>query len=100
MRARRGILIDSARHFLNVPTLLKLLDSMAYAKFNVMHWHLSDAQVSDVLYTKLCFMVGLSICDSGRTLRSCNYAECTFPVESAPAPLEGRILVVVRVHTA
>lgn len=36
----RGLLVDSSRHFLPVRTLLAVLDAMAYAKLNVLHWHL------------------------------------------------------------
>eukprot|EP01112_Ceratiomyxa_fruticulosa_P018152 TRINITY_DN5762_c0_g1_i1.p1 TRINITY_DN5762_c0_g1~~TRINITY_DN5762_c0_g1_i1.p1 ORF type:complete len:538 (+),score=59.12 TRINITY_DN5762_c0_g1_i1:521-2134(+) len=40
----RGILMDSSRHFIPVPDMLTFLDSMSYAKLNVMHWHIVDAQ--------------------------------------------------------
>ena len=36
------MLVDSARHFLPLPVLQQVLDGMAYAKLNVLHWHLSD----------------------------------------------------------
>ena len=38
----RGLLIDSGRHFEPVLHLKALLDSMSYAKMNVLHWHLTE----------------------------------------------------------
>ncbi len=37
-------LVDSARHFLPLPDILRQLDGMAAAKLNVFHWHLTDDQ--------------------------------------------------------
>lgn len=42
--AHRGLLIDTGRHFEPVPVLLGLIDSIAMAKLNVMHWHLTEDQ--------------------------------------------------------
>jgi len=40
----RGVLLDSARHFVPVEDILRQLDGMSSAKFNVFHWHLTDDQ--------------------------------------------------------
>jgi hexosaminidase len=40
----RGLLIDSARHFLPVENVKRTLDGMAAVKLNVLHWHLTDDQ--------------------------------------------------------
>jgi len=40
----RGLLIDSARHFLPVSAVERTLDGMEEVKLNVLHWHLTDDQ--------------------------------------------------------
>jgi hexosaminidase len=52
----RGLMIDSGRHFMPLPTLKRNLDGMAAAKLNVLHWHLSEDQgfrAESKLYPKL-----------------------------------------------
>lgn len=40
----RGLMIDTARHFETLASLRHIIDSLSYAKMNVLHWHMSDAQ--------------------------------------------------------
>lgn len=40
----RGIMLDVSRHFFTTDQIKKMLDLMAYFKFNRMHWHLTEDQ--------------------------------------------------------
>ena len=40
----RGIMIDSSRHFIPISNVLEFVDAMSFAKFNTLHWHLTDSQ--------------------------------------------------------
>lgn len=40
----RGIMLDVSRHFFTIDQIKKMLDLMAYFKFNRMHWHLTEDQ--------------------------------------------------------
>jgi len=42
--AWRGLMIDSGRHFIPLPVILRNLDAMEAVKLNVFHWHLSEDQ--------------------------------------------------------
>ncbi|KAL1493804.1 hypothetical protein ABEB36_009492 [Hypothenemus hampei] len=40
----RGLMVDTARNFMSVESLKRVLVGMAASKLNVFHWHLSDSQ--------------------------------------------------------
>jgi hexosaminidase len=42
--AWRGLMIDSARHFMPLEVIKRNLDAMAAVKLNVLHWHLTEDQ--------------------------------------------------------
>lgn len=42
--AWRGLMLDVCRHIFPMDFILRLIDTMALHKFNVLHWHLTDDQ--------------------------------------------------------
>lgn len=42
--AYRGLLLDTSRHFLPIDVIKQIIESMSYAKLNVLHWHIIDEQ--------------------------------------------------------
>ena len=40
----RGVMIDTARNWVGVDTIMEVIDGLSYNKLNVLHWHLTDTQ--------------------------------------------------------
>jgi hexosaminidase len=40
----RGLMVDTARHFLPLPVLMTIIDGMEASKLNIFHWHIVDEQ--------------------------------------------------------
>ena len=38
----RGLMLDTARRYYSIDSIINLLNVMAAAKFNILHWHIVD----------------------------------------------------------
>lgn len=48
----RGVMVDSARHYLSVRTLERTINALMLNKMNVLHWHITDDESFPLLLTK------------------------------------------------
>ena len=39
-----GVMLDTARHYLNKDVIKRTIDGMMFNKLNVLHWHIVDAE--------------------------------------------------------
>ena len=39
----RGFTLDTARNYMEIPLLKRIIDGLSYNKLNVFHWHISDS---------------------------------------------------------
>ncbi|KAG4202672.1 hypothetical protein ERO13_A05G351400v2 [Gossypium hirsutum] len=42
--AFRGLMLDTSRHYLPIDVIKQIIESMSYAKLNVLHWHIIDEE--------------------------------------------------------
>ncbi|KAK2637538.1 hypothetical protein Ddye_032330 [Dipteronia dyeriana] len=42
--AFRGLMLDTSRHYLPLDVIKEIIESMSYAKLNVLHWHILDEE--------------------------------------------------------
>ncbi|WP_255586502.1 family 20 glycosylhydrolase [Hephaestia mangrovi] len=80
----RGVMLDSARHFQPVSYVEQLIDRMAMAKLNTLHWHLSDDQGWRIEIDRYPRLTGIGGCRqeagaagtdpaTGKPVRYCGY---------------------------
>lgn len=39
----RGLMIDTARNYIPIDSIYRMVDAMSYNKMNILHWHISDS---------------------------------------------------------
>ena len=80
----RGVMLDSVRHFQPVAYVEQLIDRMAMAKLNTLHWHLSDDQGWRIAIDRYPRLTDIGACRqeagaagtdaaTGKPIRYCGY---------------------------
>ena len=49
----RGVMIDTARHFISIRAIKRQIDALSYNKMNVLHWHAVDEQSFPLVSSRL-----------------------------------------------
>jgi hexosaminidase len=52
----RGLLIDTARHYLSIASIKRTIDALSYVKMNTLHWHAVDAQSFPIVSQRFPFL--------------------------------------------
>jgi N-acetyl-beta-hexosaminidase len=57
--SHRGLLIDTSRNFITVPTIKQIISAMSYDKLNVFHWHITGnfSYSSAIHYAQVPFSI-------------------------------------------
>jgi len=55
--AYRGVMIDTARHYIDISKIKEILDGMLYSKLNILHWHLTDDEYFSLKFEKSNLML-------------------------------------------
>lgn len=48
----RGIMVDTARHFLPIHLIFETIDALMYNKMSVLHWHITDEDSFPLILNK------------------------------------------------
>ena len=81
--AHRGLMVDTARHFLPFKMLLEIVDDISAAKMNALHLHLTDATSFPI---ELISPLAKQLSEKGRWCSPCAAPLCIPPPPPPPNP--------------